>query len=244
MEELSALARFQFKIQILPKPRTTHNTLPFCKALLQQPQIQSHDQLTTLLHCDIMPSRKKAQGKARKEKQRSNPLNNDADSQACVHYDRQHTKDWSRDEVDAALKLANEYLYKCNRISLSANNDIKQALGDLKQLQHEAYNEYCQFNDNGKKLFKTMLVSDGTGACIAAAKQTDLSKNSSVRGTWPYINMILTIEVRDRYDEVMNDNVAGEVRKCLDDITHCPRVTVRFFTDETPVVVSKNCTTS
>ena len=171
-----------------------------------------------------MPSRKKAQGKARKEKQRSN-----SDSQACTHYDRQHMKDWSWDDVDAAGNLANKYLSKCDGISLSAVKDSKQALKNLDRFNYEVYNEYCQFNDSLKKLFKEMMVTNGTSACIAAAKQTDLSKVPIVRGTLFYISVITMIEVRDRYDEVMNVHVAGEVRKCLDDIADCPRETVKFF---------------
>ena len=193
-----------------------------------------------------MPSRKKAQGKVRKQKgvdQSSDPLNNDADSQACarkekqrsnadsqacMHYGRQHMKDWSLDDVDAANKLANEFSLKCI-ISLIATKDSKQALGNLDRLNHEVYHEYCQFNNNSKKLFKEIMIVKGTTACIAAAKQTDLSKMPFLSGTLPYVCIILTIEARDRYNEVINNRVAGEVRTCLVDITHCPRETVRFF---------------
>eukprot|EP00956_Cyclotella_meneghiniana_P003952 scaffold4760_cov54-Cyclotella_meneghiniana.AAC.4 len=40
---------------------------------------------------------------------------------------------------------------------------------------------------------------------------------------------MLAIEVRDKYNGAMNDHVACEVRKCLDDIVDCPRETLRFF---------------
>ena len=128
-----------------------------------------------------MPSRKKAQGKARKEKRAA----------ACTHGAGAR----SLGDIDAAGNLANKYLLKCNGISLSAVKD-EQAAVDIDRLQHEVYDEYCQFNDNGKKLFKEMMVSNGTAACIRAAKQTDLSKVRRVQGTLPYISIILTIEVR------------------------------------------------
>ena len=73
-----------------------------------------------------MPSRKKAQGKARKEKRATQRSNN----------------------IGAASNPAKNFIAKCNT-TINVNGVSKQASIDKEQLIIEVYNEYCQFNDNG-----------------------------------------------------------------------------------------------
>ena len=85
-----------------------------------------------------------------------------------------------------------------------------------------SYDASNQLNDIRKQLFRRMMVSHGTAI--------DLTKESRIDGLFINILMILVIEVRDKYgDGDMNDLVAIEIRKRLDDIIECPRETVRFF---------------
>eukprot|EP00956_Cyclotella_meneghiniana_P001209 scaffold1350_cov56-Cyclotella_meneghiniana.AAC.22 len=175
-----------------------------------------------------MPSRKKAQGKARKEKKQAAKLSNilhvDSGTQACRHCSQQ-IKDWSRGDVDTAEKLAKKYLAKCNAIKIK---DTEQASADLDRLSNEIYVEYRQLNDDGKEFFKEIMVSNGTAAVVARAKQIDLSK-VSIRGAWPYIFMILVLEVRNRYSGAIEVKILNEIEMSMDDIVGCPREIVRFF---------------
>ena len=164
-----------------------------------------------------MPSRKKAQGKARKEKRAAKTLTFEFGSQACTHREE---KDWSWEDIDTALKLAEKVLTKLGIVS--------------EQLILEVCNKYCQFNDDRKKLFKEIMVTSGTAACIEAAKETDLSKVSTVRGTSFHIGMILMIEVRDKYDGAYDQRIRNELEMCMNDIIPCPRETVKFFHRRSP----------
>ena len=170
-----------------------------------------------------MPSRKKAQGKARKEKKQaakqSNTPHIDSGARACRH-DSQQRRDWSRNDVDTAKKLADEYLSKYGSGRSSR---------DLYQLTNEVYGEYRQLNDDEKELFKEMMVMNGTAAVIAEANRTDLSTVSTVPDAVPFINVILTIEVRDRYDGALDLNIEKEIYNSMSDIVPCPRETVRLF---------------
>ena len=126
-----------------------------------------------------MPSRKKAQGKARKEKKQAAkqsiapPAN--SKSQVCLHHSLQR-RDWSQDNLDAAKKLAFEYVSKYGFGSQ-----------DIDRMFNGFYDEYHQLNDDGKELFKEMMVMSGTEAVVATAKQVDLSKVSSSRGSHFYL---------------------------------------------------------
>ena len=60
--------------------------------------------------------------------------------------------------------------------------------------------------------------------------QRDLTKESSpIREALPFVDMMLEIEVRDKYDGAFSVATAAEGRKSIDDIIACPRETVRFF---------------
>ena len=170
-----------------------------------------------------MPSRKKAQGKARKEKKQSVEQSYtphvDSSSQACLHLSQQR-KDWSRDDLDAAKKLADEYLSKYGR------GGSKQ---DFDRVHNEFYVEYRQLSHDGKELFKEMMVASGTAAVIYKAKQTDLSKVSRVPNANHFIYAMLTIEVRDRYSGAFDVRISNEIHMSMDDIVRCPREIVRFF---------------
>eukprot|EP00956_Cyclotella_meneghiniana_P009141 scaffold12533_cov65-Cyclotella_meneghiniana.AAC.8 len=171
-----------------------------------------------------MPSRKKAQGKARKEKKQaakqSNTLHIDSGSQACRHYSLTR-KDWSWDDIDAAKKLTEEYL------STYGKGGSKE---DFDRVHNEFYEEYRQLSDDRKELFKEMMVMNGTAVVVAEAKKTDLSKASAVPTAARFIYMLLTIEVRDRYVGASWDlNIENEMYSSMTDIVACPREIVRFF---------------
>eukprot|EP00956_Cyclotella_meneghiniana_P024620 scaffold49682_cov53-Cyclotella_meneghiniana.AAC.6 len=73
------------------------------------------------------------------------------------------------------------------------------------------------------------MVASGAEVCVRASSQLDLTKESKVAGTDPHVLLLLVIEVRDKYDGAMNNHTSVEIIRCLDDISKCPRETVRFF---------------
>ena len=176
-----------------------------------------------------MPSRKKTQGKARKDKraaQRSRTSPFEFGAQGCRH--REHEKDWSWDDVDAANKLANEYASNINALDF---DDYESFSRDMARVPNEFYDEYHKFNHDGQELFRKLMISSGTATVLARAKQIDLSKESNfdVQGTWPFTHIIQTIEVRDRHGGAFDQKIWNEIHRLLDDIVPCPRETVRFF---------------
>ena len=162
-----------------------------------------------------MPSRKKLQGQSRKAK-RANATTK-APICACDHHCK--GRNWSKSDADAANKLAKEY----------GSMFCTLGVQDLTRLVFGAYNEYQQFNDSQKDLFRRMMLASGTDACVRVSNQRDLTKESSpIREALPFIDMMLEIEVRDKYNGAMNNITIGEMTRSWQDIA-CPRETVRFF---------------
>eukprot|EP00956_Cyclotella_meneghiniana_P020038 scaffold34931_cov38-Cyclotella_meneghiniana.AAC.2 len=83
------------------------------------------------------------------------------------------------------------------------------------------YDKYCQLSDVGKDLLRQTIVAEGIKQCIFAANNADLTKEGSmiygmmscfgpsdairestastkINGTYIFISMILSIEVRDK----------------------------------------------
>ena len=164
-----------------------------------------------------MPSRKKLQGQSRKAK-RGNATTKGPIC-ACNHLGKE--RKWSKYDVDAANKLTAEYLSKfCASIR---EEDL------LPLLIYDTYNEYQQFNDSRKDLFRRIMLVSGVDACVRVSSQRDLTIGSSpIQEALPFVHMMLEIQVRDKYDGAINNDYVGEIRKSLENIA-CPRETVRYF---------------
>eukprot|EP00956_Cyclotella_meneghiniana_P023697 scaffold46643_cov50-Cyclotella_meneghiniana.AAC.3 len=96
---------------------------------------------------------------------------------------------------------------------------------------YDVYDRYRQFSDSGKDLFRIIILSNGTSACLHIADQIDLTKEHYMHDPLPYAMslIMLAIEIRDKYEGALNDNIVGEIRRSLDDMTECPREIVKFF---------------
>ena len=163
-----------------------------------------------------MPSRKKAQGQARKAKQ--------AAAARCIHLS-QLRNDYSQDDRHAALNLYVEF-------NMCKNNDIDdehEKVSKMIDIVDSIYDKYKQFNIHQKGLFRQMLFAEGTECCVDASTETDLTKESTIEGLSGHVTLILTIEVRDRHNEAFNQNIINEVQARLNDIMDCPRGIVKFF---------------
>eukprot|EP00956_Cyclotella_meneghiniana_P034157 scaffold101981_cov24-Cyclotella_meneghiniana.AAC.2 len=168
-----------------------------------------------------MPSRKKAQGKARKAKQtqaaeaQSNICNDF--SKRCNHLGE---RNWRGDDYDAAYSLSKEYIDKYNELMRVDDENLYEIL----RLAGDTYDKYHQLSDARKELFRKILLSIGTEHCFIVAKEKDLTKDSIVTGTVMFLVMIKTIEIRDEYN-------GGylEIADSMYDQRDCPRQTIRFF---------------
>ena len=163
-----------------------------------------------------MPSRKKLQGQSRKAKRGNATTKANG---ACNHLHLGKVRSLSKSDADAANKLAAEYG------SMIYALDVQ----DLPVLVFSIYNKYHQFNDSQKEMFRRIMLAYGTEACVRVSSQRDLTIESSpVREALPFVDMMLDIEVRDKYDGAMNNVTEAEVTRSSDDVA-CPRETVRFF---------------
>jgi len=170
-----------------------------------------------------MPSRKKAQGRARKQaaEAQKNNLSSNGFSKRCNHFGE---RKWSRDDYAAASDLYSEYVDKYNeRVRVGGENLII----DLHLLAYNTYDEYYQLSDARKELFRKLLLSLGSDLCVDAAKEKDLTNETTIAAV--YLILIVTIEIRDKYNGASNQNIRGEIVATLNDIVYCPRQTIRFF---------------
>eukprot|EP00956_Cyclotella_meneghiniana_P017093 scaffold27548_cov45-Cyclotella_meneghiniana.AAC.7 len=90
------------------------------------------------------------------------------------------------------------------------------------------YDEYFQFSEGGKEIFKQLLLADGTKYYISEAKQKDLTKENTIPNIFPLIHILHTIEVRDSHGGALSDSIMDEIQKLASD-TVSPRQTIRFF---------------
>ena len=166
-----------------------------------------------------MPSRKKLQGQSRKAKRvNATTKANPAGACACNHL--YNVRNWSKSDAEAANKLAAEYISKLGA-SIRENS--------VSMLVCDTYNKYLQFNDSRKDLFRRIMLTSGVDACVRVSSQRDLTIESSlISEAEPFIDMMLEIEVRDKYDGLLNSVTASEIQRSFDDIA-CPRETVRFI---------------
>ena len=78
-------------------------------------------------------------------------------------------------------------------------------------------------------MFRKVLLAAGTRTCVDADKEKDLTKETTLAGSYIYIIMIQTIEVRERYNRGLAHDIAREIATSLDDILFCPRQIIKFF---------------
>eukprot|EP00956_Cyclotella_meneghiniana_P012139 scaffold17228_cov49-Cyclotella_meneghiniana.AAC.4 len=99
----------------------------------------------------------------------------------------------------------------------------------LYKLAFDAYDEYyVPLSNVSKEIFKEILLTVGTDACVRAAKEKDLTKEPEIVGVLHLICMMKIIEVRDSYNGAWNMNICGEILTQIQD-TLSPRETVRLF---------------
>eukprot|EP00956_Cyclotella_meneghiniana_P032376 scaffold88721_cov23-Cyclotella_meneghiniana.AAC.2 len=178
-----------------------------------------------------MPSRKKAQGKARKAKQaaeaKKNNLVSNGFSYGCDHVGE---RNWSRDDYDAAYGLLSEYRSKYDELArVSDKNRI--AKYETSGWANATYDKYQQLSDGRKDLFRRFLLAAGTEYCVDAANEKDLTKEVEIDGpAMIYLVMVLTVELRDKYNEADDSNdFQLEFLVSLSDLIYCPRQAIKFF---------------
>eukprot|EP00956_Cyclotella_meneghiniana_P023145 scaffold44604_cov46-Cyclotella_meneghiniana.AAC.1 len=183
-----------------------------------------------------MPSRKKAQGKARRAKQANeNEVNGKFRkctvkfSGGCRHLGEEDH--WSQNDWDAANRLLNELVSLYDTQTLHDFYTDDHYMKNVTIVTRNIYHKYRQFDDkvNGARLlFRELILAAGTEICTRAAKKKDLVKERCIGGSLLFYSMIQTIEVRDKYNGAYNERINFEIHYPLNDL-ECPRETVRFF---------------
>ena len=169
-----------------------------------------------------MPSRKKLQGQSRMAKKAASATKHNLILQ-CDHIRFREEMKRSQEDWDAAMTCVDHL-----RASSKAD-DCMYAIAN------NTYDIYEQLSDDQKELFRKIAMSLGTDFCLDKAKVTGLSElHAGIAGVYDKIIMMLAIEVRERNDGAMNENVAGEIRRSFDDINWCPRETIRFLHKRIP----------
>eukprot|EP00956_Cyclotella_meneghiniana_P005574 scaffold7169_cov76-Cyclotella_meneghiniana.AAC.6 len=172
-----------------------------------------------------MPSRKKAQGKARKAKQAAKAQSNQNSgfSNGCNHLGE---RNWRDDDYDAAYSLWKEYRDKYFELARVSDDNLMMA---YRLANDVIYDKYHQLSDSRKELFRKILLATGTETCVIEAKEKDLTNVTTVAGTPMPLVLINTIETRDRHDGAFHPNIQLEIVSALNDLSFCSRQTVRFF---------------
>eukprot|EP00956_Cyclotella_meneghiniana_P045202 scaffold358340_cov126-Cyclotella_meneghiniana.AAC.1 len=170
-----------------------------------------------------MPSRKKAQGKARKAKQAAEVSNGYVQNSVRAFCNHLGELNWSRsNDWDKANNLYGEFLFQ--RRLLLATVDRERAEGyatKLFKLVNQIYDKYRQFDDklNGaREMFKTIVLGAGTELCTRF--ESDLVEFKSA---FSCMIMVQTIEVRDKNEGGIDENtMLFEIEIPLVDIMECP----------------------
>eukprot|EP00956_Cyclotella_meneghiniana_P012143 scaffold17228_cov49-Cyclotella_meneghiniana.AAC.8 len=148
-----------------------------------------------------MPSRKRAKGQERKAK-RAEACSCPG---ACDHFDRT-PGNWSPNDWDAAENLYDEFGFKANSLLADENGADR-----LWELVHQTYEKYHEFNDARKDdVFRRSVLAYGTELCVAKAKETDLTKEDYIKRVTPFYLMIITIEVRNKNNGMLDGGIASE----------------------------------
>ena len=153
-----------------------------------------------------MPSRKKAQGKARKAKQAAK-----AEVNPSLGFSNgEKNWSWSREDYDAATSLWHEYIDKCNEIGrvlfarssdqhlLLLRSTVRPMLPTINIINLVMLERSCS---------RRMILGTGTQLCLVAAKENDLTKETGVAYSACSIIMIVTIEMREKYNLAQNIDI-------------------------------------
>lgn len=124
-----------------------------------------------------MPSRKKAQGQARKAKRAAETQSNPTSAAAACYHLGLPITNWSQDDRDVVLNLVGEYEAKIkNAFSLFKCTNILQnapCTPGIFEMANVTYDKYHQFNDARKELFRRTMLGGGTDVCMRDANETD-----------------------------------------------------------------------
>ena len=163
-----------------------------------------------------MPSRKKAQGKARKAKQAAEVSNSNIQNSVRAFCNHLGKMNWSRsNDWDKANNLYGEFLFQRRLLLATVDRDRAEGYATkLFKLVHQIYDKYRQFDDklNGaREMFKTIVL--GAGTELYTRFESDLVEFKSA---FSCMIMVQTFEVRDK-------NEGGLDETPLVDIMECPR---------------------
>eukprot|EP00956_Cyclotella_meneghiniana_P005573 scaffold7169_cov76-Cyclotella_meneghiniana.AAC.5 len=107
--------------------------------------------------------------------------------------------------------------------------DDAEILANELYCAHVTYDKYHQLSDARKELFRRIILAGGTQLCVDAARERDLTKPTTMEWMNFHPIMILTFEVRDKYDGAFDQNIDIEITASMNDVMFCPRQMVRFF---------------
>eukprot|EP00956_Cyclotella_meneghiniana_P001480 scaffold1647_cov23-Cyclotella_meneghiniana.AAC.1 len=176
-----------------------------------------------------MPSRKKAQGKARKAKQAvearkipSQDIDNDA-SAPCLHISKRIGSD---DDYDAAMNLFREHMNRYKELTEIGEENLTI---ETRSMCNAIYDKYYQLSRAGKDMFRELIVAMGIKCCVINERERDLLKQDYIEGIHHYMLMIQTIEVRDKHNGALDQNIEIEIETSMTIQLCCPRQTVQFY---------------
>eukprot|EP00956_Cyclotella_meneghiniana_P025213 scaffold52187_cov35-Cyclotella_meneghiniana.AAC.2 len=179
-----------------------------------------------------MPPTKKERGRARRAAKKASATSrsgndqNAASERNCDHLDI--GTNWQQNDYDLATELADSFQSKFEAVVFSGDKDDHRVFRKVFRVTLDIYDIYFDFSDLGKELFRQIIIGRGTEVLVNQSKQTDLTKESGVRGIFHHVLMLKTIEVRDGYDGDLNTKIIGEIHKHFNN-TSSPRETVRLF---------------
>lgn len=170
-----------------------------------------------------MPSRKKAQGRARRAEKAKQAAEIKRDT--CRHSKsntRWNNNDWADEfltEVDALID------YVC-----SGEYDGYSYYNQLARVANDMYTKHCQpFCERKIEIIREFMVSNGTRICVVESKKNDLTEASGIEMALPFAFMVQTIEVRNKHDGAFNEHIRLEIEVPLAGVISCPREIVKFF---------------
>lgn len=161
-----------------------------------------------------MPSRKKAQGKARRAKQVNKASGSFREcalkfSGGCRHLGEENN--WSQNDWDATNSLLDKYIKQYN-VQAIENVPPGDKIRNIVEMANNIYHKYRQLDDkvNGARtLFRKLILAAGTEICTRAAKEKDLVKDDLIIGkrVFGFMIMIQVIEVRNTTEHTMNASI-------------------------------------
>jgi hypothetical protein len=174
-----------------------------------------------------MPSRKKAQGRARKAEKAKQA----AETKRCTCMHSEARASWTEDEEKWAVEVSKEFVSK-----FTATLETKEGCVYTKELTLMAsaiYTKYCQpFCERKIKILRELMVSEGTSICVIESKMNDLTEVSGIDMALmalPYAFMVQTFEVRNKYGGELDEYIQMETETPMAGLVCCPRETVKFF---------------